>query len=456
MKTLYDLLAVSPDADAKALKIPFRRAAKANHPDLHPEDPRVLPKFVQIVAANSILSDAVQRAAYDQSLKYHQSLKLERQRLRLEERRLLILEGRGLLIGTAIVLTVIVVGAHWIYRNSQTIVTAINSNPRAARIEIVAADVGAETIGNGPYEGRNDGANFSTPAIDGAPAFANLWLASGLETMVAAPGANYDRNQPVVDAGTVINLPQAPAVSALPTKPQSVLTRASLPPVATSSGAQNSLDTLPARATSWQLTIDAIRLRQGDALLTISAGDVGSDAAVVVGGLAPGSTLSAGVPAGPNMWRLATKDLGDVVLAPPLGFVGAMDLRLELRLGDQTAVDRKAVQLEWSARDTLATPKSQRFGAAEIALMIEKGAALIGIGNVAGARMVLQHAAKAGDPAAAFALAETYDPLVLQRLDVKGGITSDIALANIWYARAKDLGSIMASERLKRLAGLAK
>jgi hypothetical protein len=120
---------------------------------------------------------------------------------------------------------------------------------------------------------------------------------------------------------------------------------------------------LPARATSWQLTIDAIRLRQGDALLTISAGDVGSDAAVVVGGLAPGSTLSAGVPAGPNMWRLATKDLGDVVLAPPLGFVGAMDLRLELRLGDQTAVDRKAVQLEWSARDTLATPKSQRFGA---------------------------------------------------------------------------------------------
>ncbi len=207
MKTLYDLLAVSPDADAKPLKIAFRRAVKANHPDLHPEDPRVLPKFMQIVAANSILSDAVQRAAYDQSLKYHQSLKLERQRLRLEERRLLILEGRGLLIGTAIVLSVIVVGAHWIYRNSQTIVTAINSNPRAARIEIVAGDIGAETIGNGPYGGRNDVANFSAPATDVAPAFANLWLASGLETMVAAPGANYDRNQPVVDAGTVINHP---------------------------------------------------------------------------------------------------------------------------------------------------------------------------------------------------------------------------------------------------------
>jgi urate oxidase len=92
--------------------------------------------------------------------------------------------------------TVIVVGAHWIYRNSETILTAINSNPRAARTEIVAADVGAEIFGNGFYEGRNDGANVSTVASDIAPAFANGRLASGLEMMVAAPGANYDRPDP--------------------------------------------------------------------------------------------------------------------------------------------------------------------------------------------------------------------------------------------------------------------
>jgi hypothetical protein len=239
----------------------------------------------------------------------------------------------------------------------------------------------------------------------------------------------------------------APAVTQRP---------ASLPPLTTSSSAQNALDTFPARAPSRQLTIDAVRLRQTDALLTISAEEVGSDTAVVVGGLAPGSTLSAGVPAGPNMWRLSSEDLGNVVLAPPRGFVGAMDLTLELRLADQTAVDRKSLQLEWSANETLAPPKSQQFGAAEIALMVQKGAALIRIGNVGGARMLLQHAAEAGDPAAALALAETYDPLVLRRLDVKGGITSDIALANIWYEKAKDLGSIVASERLKALAGLAK
>jgi hypothetical protein len=393
MKTLYDLLAVSPDADTKALKIAFRKAVKANHPDLHPEDPRVLPKFMQIVAANSILSDAVQRAAYDQSLK------LERQRRRLEERRLSILDGKGLLIAAGIVFTVALVGARWIYTpSSQRLLTAIYSSGGAARTKIVAADVGA----------------------------------------AGAVPAMKPQSVPT---------PIAPAPTLWP---------ASLPALTRSSSAQNLLDTLPTRAASRQLRIDAVRLRRTDALLTISARDVGSDAAVVVGGLSPGSTLSAGAPAGPNAWRLSTEDLGDVVLAPPRGFVGAMDLSLELRLADQAAVDRKALQLEWSAKDILALPKSQRFGAAEIALMTEKGAALIGIGDVGGARMMFQPAAEAGDPAAAFALAETYDPLMLRILGVKGGVTSDIALANRWYKTARDLGLSIASERLKSLAGLGK
>jgi hypothetical protein len=393
MKTLYDLLAVSPDVDSKALKVAFRKAVKANHPDLHPENPRVLPKFMQIVAANSILSDAVQRAAYDRSLK------LERRRRQLEGRRSLILDGTGLLSSAAIVFIVALVGAHWIYTpSSQTILAAINSNGGAERTEIVAADVGAPG---------------SAPAMK-------------------------------------------PQSVPRPVAPAPTHRFASLPPLTTGSSAQNSLDTLPTRAVSRQLTIDAVRLRQTDALLTISAGDVGSDAAVVVGGLSPGSTLSAGMPTGPNRWRLSTEDLGDVVLAPPRGFVGTMDLSLELRLAGQAAVDRKALQLEWSAKDALALPKSRRFGAAEIALMREKGAALIRIGDVGGARMMFQPAAEAGDPAAAFALAETYDPLVLRILGVKGGITSDIALANSWYERAKDLGSIVALERLKSLAGLVK
>jgi hypothetical protein len=62
----------------------------------------------------------------------------------------------------------------------------------------------------------------------------------------------------------------------------------SLSTLTTPSSAQNSLDILRARAASRQLTIDRVRLRQTDALLAISAGDIGSDAALVVGGRAPG------------------------------------------------------------------------------------------------------------------------------------------------------------------------
>jgi hypothetical protein len=49
--------------------------------------------------------------------------------------------------------TVALVGANWL--SSQTILTAINSNRGAVRTEIVAADVGAETVGNSLYEGRH-------------------------------------------------------------------------------------------------------------------------------------------------------------------------------------------------------------------------------------------------------------------------------------------------------------
>jgi hypothetical protein len=98
-----------------------------------------------------------------------------------------------------------------------------------------------------------------------------------------------------------------------------------------------------------------------------------------------------------------------------------------------------------------AAPQPKRPDAAEIALMMKNGAAFMANGNIVAARMMFQPAAEAGEPVAAFALAETYDPLVLKKLGAKGGITSDVALAQSWYEKAKDLGSTVAPERLIRL-----
>src|SRR5229473_2807633 len=65
MKTLYDLLGARADEDAEGLRNAFRKAAKANHPDLHAGDPDAPIRFRQIVEAYDILRDAEQRAVYE-------------------------------------------------------------------------------------------------------------------------------------------------------------------------------------------------------------------------------------------------------------------------------------------------------------------------------------------------------------------------------------------------------
>src|SRR5215467_11035205 len=78
MKSLYDLIGASADDDAEALKHAFRKAVKAHHPDLHPDDPDAPLRFRQIVAANALLRDAKQGATNDRIRQ------LERQQFRLQ------------------------------------------------------------------------------------------------------------------------------------------------------------------------------------------------------------------------------------------------------------------------------------------------------------------------------------------------------------------------------------
>jgi hypothetical protein len=103
-----------------------------------------------------------------------------------------------------------------------------------------------------------------------------------------------------------------------------------------------------------------------------------------------------------------------------------------------------------SSPDPASAPAAP-LDAADVALMLKSGAEFRAHGNVAAARLMLQRAADAGDATAAFALAETYDPMVLAGLRVKGGIAPDVALAQRWYAKANALGTSAAQERLARL-----
>jgi hypothetical protein len=68
MGTLYDLLGALPSDEAEGLRTAFRKAAKATHPDINPDNPDAALRFRELVRAYDILTDAEQRATYDQLL----------------------------------------------------------------------------------------------------------------------------------------------------------------------------------------------------------------------------------------------------------------------------------------------------------------------------------------------------------------------------------------------------
>lgn len=218
--------------------------------------------------------------------------------------------------------------------------------------------------------------------------------------------------------------------------------------------------------------------------LGLSLAAANGDAAFLLTGLPVGWTVSTGLPLGADNWLLSASELSNAAVRPPRGFVGAIDLALELRLADDTVADRLSIRLTWveppkapaatAAAQTAAvtapaetgstgtrpgeTPNSQvtstplrRLDGEEIADLRKRGEAFVAAGNVGLARLALQRAAEAGDPQAAFALATTYDPILLEARRVIG-VVPDIMIARTWYEKAKGFGSTDASFRLEMLA----
>jgi hypothetical protein len=187
-----------------------------------------------------------------------------------------------------------------------------------------------------------------------------------------------------------------------------------------------------------------------------------------VTGLLAGSNLSVGGPVGKTGWQLLAGDLAGVLVRPPAGFSGMMEVVVDLQIGDQI-VDRRWRRLEWTAagpaRPAAApTPPSAprpaapdaptvagTLGPKEIATLIRRGEQLLGTGDLSSARLLLRRAAEARDARAAFALAGTYDPLVLSKLPVRG-FAPDASAARDWYQRAVELGSREAAARLDKLS----
>jgi hypothetical protein len=97
-----------------------------------------------------------------------------------------------------------------------------------------------------------------------------------------------------------------------------------------------------------------------------------------------------------------------------------------------------------------APPAARRIDAEELATLLKRAKSLIAIGDFAPARLLLKRAADAQEASAALLLAQTYDPAVLGKQDMRS-IAPDPALAREWYQKAARYGSVDAQQRLSQM-----
>jgi curved DNA-binding protein CbpA len=63
----YALLGIDQGASVEEIGRAYRRAARATHPDAHPDEPSAGERFVAITLAYETLSDPARRATYDRA-----------------------------------------------------------------------------------------------------------------------------------------------------------------------------------------------------------------------------------------------------------------------------------------------------------------------------------------------------------------------------------------------------
>jgi len=61
----YAVLGIRRGASPDEIRTAYRKAARASHPDLHPEDATAIERFKQVQLAYEVLGDPARRAAYD-------------------------------------------------------------------------------------------------------------------------------------------------------------------------------------------------------------------------------------------------------------------------------------------------------------------------------------------------------------------------------------------------------
>ena len=131
--------------------------------------------------------------------------------------------------------------------------------------------------------------------------------------------------------------------------------------------------------------------------------------------------------------------------ASPAGPAGAPSLAAPPAA---VVVATTAPNAETTTRPT--TPVEFRLTAEEAAVLLARGDRLLSIGDITSARLFYERAADGGAGLAALRLGETYDPVFLDRVHLRG-VRADLGAASSWYRRARDLGTADAEVLLRAL-----
>jgi hypothetical protein len=193
-------------------------------------------------------------------------------------------------------------------------------------------------------------------------------------------------------------------------------------------------------------------------------------------GLPPEITLSAGFRLR-DAWAVSLRDAPDLTMNPPPGYQGSYMLTVTLHNGQDTNPETRMISVrlgppaaqDGAARtqpiqptstaapnaepDTITasiTDSVEGLGDDEETSLLENASEMLKAGDIEAARLVYSELSAHGSGKAAFLMARTYDPQVLEDHFLVG-LQPDFELARQWYNRAAELGDSDAKERLSKL-----
>jgi hypothetical protein len=173
-------------------------------------------------------------------------------------------------------------------------------------------------------------------------------------------------------------------------------------------------------------------------------------------GLPPEAKLSSGT-AYDDFWLVRRKELPSLSLLTPDAFSRKFQIAItRVRSADRPPVTLTATISILGKSPAAGALSSMQRGPAPYLrtpnenVLFDKAIERFKKGDVSGARAIFEVLAAKGDADAAIAMGETYDPVVLAQLFVKG-LQPDEGKAIMWYKKAEELGDQRAKIRLNAL-----